>query len=72
MDDKYYTVRVAIDTEKNAVIGTALHVVCDWAMPNDKKWHRGKFEFKEKSFDTLEEAEEFKRLYDNYKGGVNM
>lgn len=64
MNNKYYRVRIAIDTIANIIIGTTLETVFDYAMPYDKTWFRGKYEFKEKSFESEAEAREFKHLYD--------
>lgn len=68
MNNRYYRVRVAIS--RNMITGTTLETVYDYAMPYDRTWWKGEYEFREKSFDTEEEAREFKAFYDNYMGDV--
>lgn len=66
MNNRYFRVRIAIDTDIDAIIGTTFETVFDYAIPYDKTWFKGKYQFKEKSFDNEAEAREFKSLYDNY------
>lgn len=66
MNNTYYTVRIAI--KGNMIVGTAMEIVHDYAMPYDKTWFRDEYTFKEKSFETLQEAQETQNHYDRLIG----
>lgn len=66
MNNKYYRVRIAINEKLNMIVGTTLETIFDWAMPYDTTYWKNEYKFKEKSFETEQEAREYKALYDKY------
>ena len=66
MENTYYTVTIAI--KGNMVVGTALNITYDYAMPYDKTWLRDEYTFKEKSFDNHEEAQKYQEYFDSVVG----
>ena len=66
-DNESYIVRVAfkcVDGEPDVVSGTDLETSYD--NPYDKRYYRGNYYFVEKTFDDIEDAKAYQRMYDRY------
>lgn len=66
MNNRYYRVRVAMNTDRNMTIGTIIEEV--FAAPDiyEKRWQGKEYYHIEKTFASEAEARAFKRSYDNY------
>ena len=68
-DNESYIVRVTfkcVDGEPDVVSGTDLETRYD--NPYDKRYYRGNYYFVEKTFDDIEDAKAYQRMYDRYVG----